>query len=135
MSAQMAFVTTGISGASCDASCWLVKLSYTKQGQKNLISLEKAESSTKSKNPGNDTPTCFFWVCMCESIYSMIIIRVCLCVCVRLSMLQYLVRRTCIPWGRPFACRLSVDGLDAGIGREDIQKRGMPVAGCSDNII
>ena len=45
-------------------------------------------------------------------------------------MLPYLVLAgTCIPWGRPFACRLSVDGLDAGIGREDIQKRGMPVAG------
>lgn len=86
----------------------------------------KAESSTKSKNPGNDTPTCFFlgvFVC------------VCVCVCAFEHASVSCTCRTCIPWGRPFACRLSVDGLDAGIGREDIQKRGMPVAGCSDNII
>lgn len=125
MSAQMAFVTTGISGASSDTSCWLVTLSYTKQGQKNLISLERPKAPQRAKIQGMTHQPAFFWVCL----------YVYVCVCAFEHASVSCTCRTCIPWGRPFACRLSVDGLDAGIGREDIQKRGMPVAGCSDNII
>lgn len=81
MSAQMAFVTTGISGASSDTSCWLVTLSYTKQGQKNLISLERPKAPQRAKIQGMTHQPAFFWVCL----------YVYVCVCVRLSMLPYLV--------------------------------------------